>query len=145
VGVAGGVPCCRRPRTSPQSDNCRERNDSLAPLAHVKIAGRRAYAGQRDGARRSFGGMRVRWYAAWAMTLALLLLASSPTPGQVPLVVAVAVLAALAFVLLTTRIAIPAFAPALVPCPRHGECQLRSRQCDPNAAGHTRPRAPGLR
>jgi hypothetical protein len=89
--------------------------------------------------------MRVRWYAAWAITLGLLLLASSPTPVHSPLLIAAILLAALALTLLTSRIAAPEPARALQQRRHRAESDLRSRQCDPNAAGHTRPRAPGLR
>lgn len=90
----------------------------------------------------------MTWPALGARLLALsVVLLAVPLDGpQVGVLVplAVAALAATVAVLLVRAAVVPAAGPAVVR-PHEAPASVRSpmRQCDPDSAGHRRPRAPG--
>jgi len=91
--------------------------------------------------------------AQWAGVTALLVVFSSAlsVPGlsglsgaAVPLVMTTLLLAVLALVIAASRQGRPLVRPG-VTCQRAGfETRGPARECDPDAAGHVRPRAPGV-
>jgi len=91
--------------------------------------------------------------AQWAGVTALLVVFSSAlsVPGlsglsgaAVPLVMTTLLLAVLALVIAAPRQGRPLVRPG-VTCQRAGfQTRSPARECDPDAAGHVRPRAPGV-
>ncbi len=95
---------------------------------------------------RRFSGLRSRWAIALGLLLGAFLpsLALSTHPGAgLPLMLAVVVIAvaAIAFALIGFGTA-ATFVVALA-AEREAEQRSAARQCDPDAPGHVRSRAPG--